>query len=198
MKNYAASEVEEAQFLLYYIETDTELILKYADESNVTIPNTLHNKETLENKLREQIAITITEREWTHPHAIAFLRTLKYLDLSIFVTALGYMLYNHPKYFDTVVHRFWSISAMIFLGTCSLVFASIIEEKNSEYKELLDDFLKNKLFYQYETLLKKENSNLTYNSLEKISFKELKKELKKMKKEKSSSFQRINTLHPKG
>lgn len=184
MKNHAKNEQEAETFLLFYIETEKELILKYANEQNVTLPKTAHNIEVLEEKLRSQtVSLSIAKKELLMKKII-FLEALKILDLGVLTIMLGYLFYNDSVYFSSIKNSLCSGSICIFITEVACQIIKCLDEIIRNPKLELDDILKYQLFYQNEEYLKNNEKTRTYNAVHQLSYKKLKKELHKAKKEK--------------
>lgn len=191
MRDHSMSDMESENYLLYYIETEKELILKYASEKNIVIPKTSHNIEVLEEKLRSQAKkLSDIEKEFLMQH-VFFLRILKGVDLGALSIGLTYILYHDELYFNSL--RQGLISGILLEGITflSLGLSNVIDSYNKEWKIELDDLLKYQLFYQNEECLKNYNETLTYNAIHQMRYKMLKKELQKAKKAKSQSLKRF-------
>lgn len=191
MRDHSISDIEAENYLLYYIETEKELILKYASEKNTVIPKTLHNLDVLEEKLRSQTKeLSELEKQFLTQH-IFWLRLLKGIDFGVLFIGLTHIFYYDELYFHTLCRGlFMSIffGGITFFG---LFFANVIDSYNEEWKSELEDLLKYQLFYQNEEILKQYQKTLSYNSIHKKKYQELKKVLKKAKKEQGQKLMRV-------
>lgn len=187
------SDMEAENYLLYYIETEKELILKYASEKNTVIPKTSHNIEVLEEKLRNQTKnLSDSEKEFLSKH-VFFLQLLKGIDLGALSIGLTYVFYHDELFFDTL--RQGLLTGVFLEGVTFLCLgiSNVIDSFNDEWKMELEDILKYQLFYQHEECLKKYKETLTYNAIHKMRYKELKKELQQAKKVGAKSLKRVKT-----
>lgn len=187
------SDMEAENYLLYYIETEKELILKYASEKNTVIPKTSHNIEVLEEKLRNQTKnLSDSEKEFLSKH-VFFLQLLKGIDLGALSIGLTYVFYHDELFFDTL--RQGLLTGVFLEGVTFLCLgiSNVIDSFNDEWKMELEDILKYQLFYQHEECLKKYKETLTYNAIHKMRYKELRKELQQAKKVGAKSLKRVKT-----
>lgn len=187
------SDMEAENYLLYYIETEKELILKYASEKNTVIPKTSHNIEVLEEKLRNQTKnLSDSEKEFLSKH-VFFLQLLKGIDLGALSIGLTYVFYHDELFFDTL--RQGLLTGVFLEGVTFLCLgiSNVIDSFNDEWKMELEDILKYQLFYQNEECLKKYKETLTYNAIHKMRYKELRKELQQAKKVGAKSLKRVKT-----
>ena len=193
MRDHSMSDMEAENYLLYYIETEKELILKYASEKNTVIPKTSHNIEVLEEKLRNQTKnLSDSEKEFLSKH-VFFLQLLKGIDLGALSIGLTYVFYHDELFFDTL--RQGLLTGVLLEGVTFLCLgiSNVIDNFNDEWKMELEDILKYQLFYQNEECLKKYKETLTYNAIHKMRYKELKKELQQAKKVGAKSLKRVKT-----
>lgn len=193
MRDHSMSDMEAENYLLYYIETEKELILKYASEKNTVIPKTSHNIEVLEEKLRNQTKnLSDSEKEFLSKH-VFFLQLLKGIDLGALSIGLTYVFYHDELFFDTL--RQGLLTGVFLEGVTFLCLgiSNVIDSFNDEWKMELEDILKYQLFYQNEECLKKYKETLTYNAIHKMRYKELKKELQQAKKVGAKSLKRVKT-----
>lgn len=193
MRDHSMSDMEAENYLLYYIETEKELILKYASEKNTVIPKTSHNIEVLEEKLRNQTKnLSDSEKEFLSKH-VFFLQLLKGIDLGALSIGLTYVFYHDELFFDTL--RQGLLTGVFLEGVTFLCLgiSNVIDSFNDEWKMELEDILKYQLFYQHEECLKKYKETLTYNAIHKMRYKELRKELQQAKKVGAKSLKRVKT-----
>lgn len=193
MRDHSMSDMEAENYLLYYIETEKELILKYASEKNTVIPKTSHNIEVLEEKLRNQTKnLSDSEKEFLSKH-VFFLQLLKGIDLGALSIGLTYVFYHDEFFFDTL--RQGLLTGVFLEGVTFLCLgiSNVIDSFNDEWKMELEDILKYQLFYQHEECLKKYKETLTYNAIHKMRYKELRKELQQAKKVGAKSLKRVKT-----
>lgn len=193
MRDHSMSDMEAENYLLYYIETEKELILKYASEKNTVIPKTSHNIEVLEEKLRNQTKnLSDSEKEFLSKH-VFFLQLLKGIDLGALSIGLTYVFYHDELFFDTL--RQGLLTGVFLEGVTFLCLgiSNVIDSFNDEWKMELEDILKYQLFYQNEECLKKYKETLTYNAIHKMRYKELRKELQQAKKVGAKSLKRVKT-----
>ena len=193
MRDHSMSDMEAENYLLYYIETEKELILKYASEKNTVIPKTSHNIEVLEEKLRNQTKnLSDSEKEFLSKH-VFFLQLLKGIDLGALSIGLTYVFYHDELFFDTL--RQGLLTGVFLEGVTFLCLgiSNVIDSFNDEWKMELEDILKYQLFYQNEKCLKKYKETLTYNAIHKMRYRELRKELRQAKKVGAKSLKRVKT-----
>ena len=193
MRDHSMSDMEAENYLLYYIETEKELILKYASEKNTVIPKTSHNIEVLEEKLRNQTKnLSDSEKEFLSKH-VFFLQLLKGINLGALSIGLTYVFYHDELFFDTL--RQGLLTGVLLEGVTFLCLgiSNVIDSFNDEWKMELEDILKYQLFYQNEECLKKYKETLTYNAIHKMRYKELRKELQQAKKVGAKSLKRVKT-----
>ncbi len=181
MLDHTLTTIDEKSYLKFYIETEKELILKYASEENDTIPNNPHNIECLEEKIKKQVEdLNPSEKNFLLHHLHIF-RTLEITNLALLLGRFGYAIYTKAYSVSSLNELLWFlVSHGLFLGI-SITILKKIESWCHVWQEELEDTLKYQLFYQNEEIFKEINSSLTYNSLHNVPYQELKRVLTQQK-----------------